>query len=62
MNQPNVTVLTGALATKVLFEGKRAVGLEFLYNNQLLQVKAAKKSSCQRCDPDTEAAHAVWRR
>jgi choline dehydrogenase len=43
MNQPNVTVLTGALATKVLFEGKKAVGMEFLYNGQLHQARAAQE-------------------
>ncbi|GLX10845.1 choline dehydrogenase [Microbispora sp. NBRC 16548] len=29
MNRPNLTVKTGAFVTKVLFEGKRAVGVEF---------------------------------
>jgi choline dehydrogenase len=43
MNQPNVTVLTGALASRVLFEGKKAAGLEFLYNGQLRQVRAAQE-------------------
>jgi choline dehydrogenase len=43
MNRPNVRVLTGALACKVLFEGKTAVGVEFLYNGQLHQVRAAQE-------------------
>jgi choline dehydrogenase len=43
MDQPNLTVLTGALATKVLFEGNKAVGLEFLYNGQLLHVRATQE-------------------
>jgi choline dehydrogenase len=43
MDQPNLTVLSGALATKVLFEGKKAVGLEFLYKDQRLQVRAARE-------------------
>ncbi|KAB8182409.1 choline dehydrogenase [Microbispora catharanthi] len=29
MNRPNLTVKTGAFVTKILFEGKRAVGVEF---------------------------------
>jgi choline dehydrogenase len=43
MHQPNVTVLTGALASKVLFEGKRAVGVEFLRDGQLHQARAARE-------------------
>src|SRR5438132_1157620 len=29
MKRPNLTVITGALAHRVLFDGKRAVGVEF---------------------------------
>ena len=43
MDQPNLTVLTGALATKVLFEGNKAVGLELLYNGQLLRMRATRE-------------------
>jgi choline dehydrogenase len=39
-NQPNLTVLTGALTTRILFEGSRAVGIEFEYQGQLRQAKA----------------------
>jgi choline dehydrogenase len=32
MDRPNLTVLTGALVTKVIFDGKRATGVEVLVN------------------------------
>ncbi|HUC17141.1 MAG TPA: GMC family oxidoreductase N-terminal domain-containing protein, partial [Acetobacteraceae bacterium] len=32
MDQPNLTVLTGALVTKILFAEKRAVGVEVLHD------------------------------
>ena len=38
--QPNLTVLTGALTTRILFEGSRATGIEFEYKGQLRQAKA----------------------
>jgi choline dehydrogenase len=38
--QPNLSVLTNALAIRILFEGKRAVGIEFEYGGQLRQVRA----------------------
>jgi choline dehydrogenase len=41
MTQPNLTVLTRALVTKVLFEQKMAVGVEFLYQGQLVRINAA---------------------
>ena len=34
MKRPNLRVETGALASQVLFEGKRAVGVEFVQNGQ----------------------------
>ena len=40
LQQPNLTVLTGALTTSVLFEGSRARGVEFEYQGQLRQAKA----------------------
>jgi choline dehydrogenase len=39
----NVEVLTDALATRVLFEGGRAVGVEILRNNQLEAVRAERE-------------------
>ncbi|USW56502.1 Putative glucose-methanol-choline oxidoreductase, FAD/NAD(P)-binding domain superfamily [Septoria linicola] len=39
----NLKVLTEALATKVLLEGSRAVGVEFTHGGKLLQVKASKE-------------------
>src|SRR5215510_7894830 len=34
MDQPNITVLTGALVARILFTGNRATGIEFLYNGK----------------------------
>ena len=41
--RPNLTVLTEALTTRVLFEGKRAVGLEYRRGGTLQQVRAARE-------------------
>ena len=41
MAQPNLTVLTGALVTRVLLEGRRAVGVAFTYKGATVQVNAA---------------------
>jgi choline dehydrogenase-like flavoprotein len=38
--RPNLQVITGAHATKVLFEGKRAVGVEYSQGGQLKSAKA----------------------
>jgi choline dehydrogenase len=38
--QPNLTVLTGALANRILFAGRRATGIEFEYGGQLRQARA----------------------
>jgi choline dehydrogenase len=35
MDRPNFTVLTGALVTKIIFEGQRAVGVEVGYQGQI---------------------------
>jgi choline dehydrogenase len=40
MNRPNLRVETNALASKVLFEGKRAVGVEFVQNGVKRVAKA----------------------
>jgi len=40
MNRPNLQVETNALASRVLFEGKRAVGVEFVQNGQRRVVMA----------------------
>src|SRR2546429_5849486 len=40
MNQPNLTVLTGALVTRILFERRRATGVEFQYKGKLLGAEA----------------------
>lgn len=40
MDRPNFSVEIKATATRVLFEGNRAVGVEYLQNGQLRQVRA----------------------
>ena len=43
MGRANLTVETNALASRVLFEGKRAVGVEFRQNGQTRVVKARRE-------------------
>jgi choline dehydrogenase len=38
MDQPNITVLTGALAVRIRFAGNRATGIDFLYDGKYRQV------------------------
>src|SRR6195256_6113415 len=40
LDRPNLTVLTGALVTRVTFEGNRATGVEFSFDGQLHRVGA----------------------
>jgi choline dehydrogenase len=41
LHQSNLAVLTGALTTRILFEGSRATGIEFECQGQLCQARAA---------------------
>src|SRR6185312_4254351 len=43
MSRPNLRVETNALAAKVLFEGKRAVGVEFIQNGERKTAKASRE-------------------
>ena len=43
MDRPNLTVITKARATKILFEGKRAVGVAYSQGGATKQVHAAKE-------------------
>jgi choline dehydrogenase len=43
MDRPNLTVLTGALATRILFTGQRATGIEFLYDRRVVRAQAASE-------------------
>lgn len=43
LKRPNLTVLSGAQATRVLIEGKRAVGVEVSQDGRLSQVRARKE-------------------
>jgi len=40
MDQPNLTVLTGALVTRVTFDGKRATGVEVAYEGKIYRIGA----------------------
>ncbi len=46
MDRPNLTVLTRALVTKVLFEGTRAVGVQYLHNGTPQRVYADEVVLC----------------
>jgi len=43
MHRDNLKVETRAMTTRILFEGKRAVGVEFVQNGELRTVKARKE-------------------
>lgn len=43
MDRPNLTVITKARATKILFEGKRAVGVAYQHSNKIREVRASKE-------------------
>ena len=43
MDRPNLTVITGALTNRVLFEGKRAVGVEFEHEGKLRVERADRE-------------------
>ena len=43
MAQPNITVLTGALATRIRFDRHRAIGVELQYRGKTLLVDAARE-------------------
>ncbi|KAB8315407.1 choline dehydrogenase [Tolypothrix campylonemoides VB511288] len=43
LQRPNLTVTTGALVTRLLFEGTRAVGVEYLHEGMLHQVRVNRE-------------------
>jgi len=43
MKRPNVRVETGALATKILFDGTRAVGVEYVQNGERKTARAGRE-------------------
>lgn len=43
MGQPNITVLTGALTTRVVFDRRRTTGVEFHYQGKTLRAEAARE-------------------
>ncbi len=44
LKRPNLTVKTGALVNKVLFEGRRVVGVDVLYKGKNLEVRSRKET------------------
>jgi choline dehydrogenase len=46
MNRPNLTVRTRAFVTKILFEGTRAVGVEYRHGNSVQQARAGQVVLC----------------
>ncbi|MEG4593873.1 GMC family oxidoreductase N-terminal domain-containing protein [Microcoleus sp. F8_C2] len=43
LDRPNLTTQTGALATRLLFEGTRAIGVEYLHNGAIHQVRVNRE-------------------
>lgn len=43
LSRPNLEVITGAVAERILFEGKTATGIEFRQDGQLRQITASKE-------------------
>lgn len=43
LDRPNLTVLTGAEANRVLFEGRRAVGVEYIRDGEIQIAKAVRE-------------------
>lgn len=44
--RPNLTITTRALVTRVLFEGKKAVGVEYRRRGKVQQVRAREVILC----------------
>jgi choline dehydrogenase len=43
MVQPNITVLTGAVAARIIFDRRRATGVEFHYKGKTVRVEATRE-------------------
>jgi choline dehydrogenase-like flavoprotein len=43
LSRPNLTVITEAISTRILFEGRRAVGVEYLQRGERKQIKASRE-------------------
>ena len=43
LNRPNLTVITSAHTTRILLEGKRAVGVEYRQGTEIKQIKASRE-------------------
>jgi choline dehydrogenase len=45
-NRPNLTIMTRALTTKILFDGKRATGVEFIQGSQTKKIYGGQVICC----------------
>ena len=43
LRRPNLEVVTGAMADRILFDGKRAVGVRFVQDGQLKEIRVARE-------------------
>ena len=43
LSRPNLQVITGAQVTRIVMEGKRAVGVEYILGGEVKQIKAARE-------------------
>ncbi|MCH8551996.1 MAG: choline dehydrogenase [Natronospirillum sp.] len=43
LSRPNLTAETGAMTTRILFEGQRAIGVEYVQNGQTKRVRAERE-------------------
>jgi len=43
LRRPNLTVVTGALVTRVLFDGRRATGVEYIHDGQIVRTLAGRE-------------------
>ena len=60
LDRPNLTVLPGALVTRLTFDGTRASGVEVLHGGALRRVAARRRGrAVTRRDPHAEGADAI---
>ena len=43
LNRPNLTLVLGALATRVLMDGTQSVGIEYLHRRRTVQIRADRE-------------------
>ncbi len=63
MRRPNLAVKTGALATRILFDARRAIGVEYRQGEAMRLGACTPRSDCgERADQLTEASEALRHR